>query len=930
MLKNLADIRPEERGSLMAASLTLFGTLAGHTLLETARDALFLSRLPASKLPWAYLAIAVLAVAISLGPRRRAPPKLRSFGFAALLFVCSGITALFWLLDAWESRWVLFGLYVWTGLLGTLTGVQFWVLLGELYTVTQAKRLYKIVGAASLLGAVAGALAARIITERLAAETLVLAAAAVLVATAIGPAMMLRRPPGAPASGVTRVKSIAEGMALARSNPYLVNLGGIVLVATVTLTLADYVFKSTVAREVPREQLAHFFSLFYLFLNILALLAQVFLMGLLLKLIGLHRSLWVLPALVLMGSTGIVFGGGVMLALLLKGADGTLRHSLHRTTIELLFVPIPDGTRSRVKPIIDVVGQRGGQALASLFILAELGVQRGDTVLAAAAAALSVIWIVLASQIREHYLNLFRSALREGAIRVDRDLPDLDLNSLEALFAALNSREDAEVIGALEFLAEQDHVHLIPALILYHPSSAVKLRALDLFVRGARTDFMPIADRLMSDPDPEVRAAALRARTGVQPDEALLRAARSDESAIVRSTALVGLISAGWVFDEASLDDTTPRELEICLGGPEGGPEGLLRSGGVEGALALAEAIRYQPLPVFADALLRLAGVPTDELRRAVARAMGEMKDSRFLPVLVSLLDSRETRGAARSALVAHGPEALEFLSGAMASEDAPRPVRAHIPRTVAMFEAQPAVDLLQTWLVDEADGLVRFKILSALGRLATDHPEVVLDQALLQRGLERTIRAVYQLIEWRRTLQRGARDEPAKATRGHDLLVTLLEDKEAHAVERIFRLLGLRHRSDDFLRIHRGLARRSAKVRANSHELLENLLEQPLRDAVLALVEDLPLGEKLSRGEAYYQPERRSYDQVLDSLLDEPSDTVRSLAAHHVGELGLTHLRGRLSALDAGETGSFSREVIERALRQLGGGPADGLAHAY
>ena len=104
MLKNLADIRPEERGSLMAASLTLFGTLAGHTLLETARDALFLSRLPASQLPWAYLAIAALAVAISLGPRRRASPKLRSFGFAALLFVCSGITALFWLLDAWESR----------------------------------------------------------------------------------------------------------------------------------------------------------------------------------------------------------------------------------------------------------------------------------------------------------------------------------------------------------------------------------------------------------------------------------------------------------------------------------------------------------------------------------------------------------------------------------------------------------------------------------------------------------------------------------------------------------------------------------------------------------------------------------------------------------------------------------------------------------
>ncbi len=229
-----------------------------------------------------------------------------------------------------------------------------------------------------------------------------------------------------------------------------------------------------------------------------------------------------------------------------------------------------------------------------------------------------------------------------------------------------------------------------------------------------------------------------------------------------------------------------------------------------------------------------------------------------------------------------------------------------------------------------EADGLVRFKILSALGRLATDHPALSLDNNQLQRGLERTIRSVYQLIEWRSTLLQGAREDPKKGTRGHDLLVTLLQDKEAHAVERIFRLLGLRHRSQDFLRIHRTLDRRSAKLRASSRELLENLLEPPLREAVLALVEDLPLEEKLSRGAAHYQPERRSYDDVLDSLLDEPSDTVRSLAAHHVGELGLTHLGGRLRALDAGETGSFSREVIERALRQLGGGSENGLAHGY
>ena len=42
----LADVRPDERRIAWSAFLTLFGMLAGHTVLETARDALFLARLP--------------------------------------------------------------------------------------------------------------------------------------------------------------------------------------------------------------------------------------------------------------------------------------------------------------------------------------------------------------------------------------------------------------------------------------------------------------------------------------------------------------------------------------------------------------------------------------------------------------------------------------------------------------------------------------------------------------------------------------------------------------------------------------------------------------------------------------------------------------------------------------------------------------------
>ena len=189
MLAPLADVRPGERRGAVAAFLTLFGILAGHTLLETARDALFLARLPPSQLPWVYLAMAAVAIAISQGPWRA--PR----GWAAAAASPS---------SSWPARrrhlrvlaaghsssnpWALRALYVWTGILGTLAALQFWIVLGELYTVTQAKRIYKLVGTGALLGAVAGAALARV-------------ADAVLAAPAPRPGLRDRARPDRPRAG---------------------------------------------------------------------------------------------------------------------------------------------------------------------------------------------------------------------------------------------------------------------------------------------------------------------------------------------------------------------------------------------------------------------------------------------------------------------------------------------------------------------------------------------------------------------------------------------------------------------------------------------------------------------------------------------------------------------------------------------------------
>src|SRR5204863_5023292 len=112
MLRAFTDVRPEERAGVTGAFLTLFGILAGHTLLETARDSLFLARLAPSALPWVYLAMAVVAVAISRGPRRYARRLGASRSFGLLLVSCALVTFCFWWFEGWLSPLGLRALYV--------------------------------------------------------------------------------------------------------------------------------------------------------------------------------------------------------------------------------------------------------------------------------------------------------------------------------------------------------------------------------------------------------------------------------------------------------------------------------------------------------------------------------------------------------------------------------------------------------------------------------------------------------------------------------------------------------------------------------------------------------------------------------------------------------------------------------------------------
>jgi hypothetical protein len=79
-------------------------------------------------------------------------------------------------------------------------------------------------------------------------------------------------------------------------------------------------------------------------------------------------------------------------------------------------------------------------------------------------------------------------------------LPSLDVESLSSLVAAFSSDDDRAVVAAMDLVAEQCQIHLIPVVMLFHPSRAVVLRALELFEQHRRSGFVWALDRLRQSP----------------------------------------------------------------------------------------------------------------------------------------------------------------------------------------------------------------------------------------------------------------------------------------------------------------------------------------------------------------------------------------------------------------------------------------------
>lgn len=877
MLGLLASCRKEERAETFWAATVLLLVMLAHAILETSRDALFLANIPARRLPWVYLAIAALALPGARIFGRHHGARSVHLGLIAAQVAAAAGTAAFMFLVRRPQAWVFYALYIWGGLASTLIVVRFWLLLGDRFTASQAKRLFPFIAAGAVLGTVIGFGLTSLLGRKIPAHDLLAVSAGLFLLSAAA-SISLRRvvvrgdANPAPEASVSEEVGFFESVRIATEHPYVRRLTLVLLLSSLTATTGDFIFKTIVANELPAWRISTFLATTYFAINAASLALLLLAVTPVVRAVGVTTALALQPLLLMAGGVWVVLTGGLAAAVALRAIDGSVRWSLSKTATELLFVPMPAPLRNAVKALSDIVAHRGGQALASLLILSVLSTSDSPRWLGLAVVLGAVMWVYTAISLHAPYVHLFRAALAERSIHTRLDFPDLDVASLETLIAALSSADDSRVIAAMDLLREMNRVHLVPPLILYHPSAAVVVHALDLFTDTGRQDTLPIAERLLGHRDTAVRAAALLARTVIAPDASDLEHFRQSACPVVAASATVALAARGWMPAEQAATELAQR----------------LATGETDLGLYIAQALGRHPVPACRDLLIRLAHDDDPRARCAAVRAMGAARDVSLAPELTACLGDRVVRDTARESLLALGEPVLDHLNHALQDRELPRATRAHIPRTISRFVNQRAADMLLAQLLIETEGMVRYKILRGLGRMVARDPSLSFAPDVVEQIIVAHVQGILQLLHWRVALGQVADERPEWRTTGHQLLLSLLHHKEALATERLFRVLGLRYADEDLALIYSGFSGEDPTTRSSSRELLEQILSGDVRTAVMGLVDDVPDPQRLAAGHAFYQPETLDPAALIVTLTHARSLSIACLASFYATQIGL------------------------------------------
>jgi AAA family ATP:ADP antiporter len=915
-LRRFLDVRPGEGLPVLLTFLYIAFVVASFLLAKPIRNALFLKQYGPYSLVYAYAAVPIaLSVFVPLYSRAASKIGARVVTAATLLFFALNVV-FFWYAFKFRPFELLPAVfYVWVNCFGIIAPVQAWSFANSLFDTRQAKRLFGLIGAGASFGAIAGGLIARFLVNPVGgAINLLLVLAALIFAAAVMVAIAnrrIRRKTTMRSSRPSRqpIKAIFGQIA---ASPYLRLMAAMVfLVAIVTqwtafqLSLvADQRFNGNA------DALTSFFGTFNYALGTISFILQLLVTGPALRRFGIAVTVLVLPFTLGFGSALILLAPGLWSVLLTSGFDQGFRFSVDKASYELLYLPIPPAQRVPLKNAIDIIVNRIADGCGAFLLGVATqgfafipGLNFGLRGTAAVNLVLISMWSVVAWRLRTEYVRTIHESIHRHRLDTERAASTtIEKSAAEALRSKLGGGDPSEVRYALGLLEVQQTKSWLPALrsLLTNTEPDIRRRALSLLRAAGDREIADVAVTLLRDPDLGVRTEALLYLT---------REMRVDPLSQIQQLGDFEdfSIRAGMTAFLASPGPSQNLEAARAI------IEGMVQAQGPDGARERAEAARLMALvpDAFPDLLGTLVQDPDEQVAREAIRSAKAITHEDLIEPLIVALGRPDLPGDAAEALARYGNPIIPEIEGKLRDESVSLEIRRELPSVLVLVGSADAEQALVGSLL-QADVTLRHRIIASLNKLRALHPEVALDPATVNLLLAAEIAGHYRSYQVLGPLRGRLKQE--------DAVLQALERAMEQELDRIFRLMALLLPHVGLHDAYVGLQSSDDLVRANSLELLDNVLEPQLRQLLVPLLDSqVTVDERIVMANRLVGAPLDSPEQAVATLLSSEDPWLRSSAIYAVGALQLHDLENELDRFE-NDADPVLKQSVRAARRRLAG----------
>ncbi len=320
-----------------------------------------------------------------------------------------------------HNHWIAAAYFWWFSVVNLFLISIFWTLMADVFSASQATRLFAFIAAGGSLGAIAGPIITTALVARVGLGGLLLAAAGGFVIVILLLYALMRektrlRALDAEAQQTTLDHSLPgnplRGFALLFRSSYLGKQAAFLLLMTWIATIVYFLQTDLIAKAFPAiESRTIAFADIDLLVNICSAAILIFGLGRTWQRYGVTAGLVLSPILMLGACLGLLAAPNLFMVQATRALQRISQYAIARPSREVLFTVVDQQSKYKAKNVIDTVVYRFGDVTAAWM---QAGLRAAGFGLPGAVGlgvAVSVAWGVVALAMGRHY-EAIRAELR--------------------------------------------------------------------------------------------------------------------------------------------------------------------------------------------------------------------------------------------------------------------------------------------------------------------------------------------------------------------------------------------------------------------------------------------------------------------------------------------------------------------------------------